>query len=61
MNIKRWLLALVLCVLPCLALADGSVVNLIAQPDVPYAFEEGAKILEVVFSRVYSSDCAIIR
>lgn len=61
MNVKRWLLALLLCVVPCLALADGSVINLIVEPDVPYAFEEGAKILEVVFPRTYSSDCAIIR
>ena len=50
---------LLLCLLPCLASAQ--IINLIETPDAPYSFEEGAPILEVVFPRVHSSDCAILR
>ena len=53
-------LLLLLC-LPCLAHAEGSVVNLITDPDAAYEFKEGATLLEVVFPRVHSSDCAVIR
>lgn len=50
----------------CLALpaasgmADAPVVNLIANPNAEFAFEEDAPILEIVFPRVYSSDCTLI-
>ncbi len=44
------------------ALADDSVIiNLVDDPYAEYSFEEGADILEIVFPRVYSSDCAILR
>lgn len=59
----RRLLALLalLCLLPCLALGEGCVINLIETPDQPWAFEEGAEILEVVFPPVYNSDACILR
>lgn len=59
----RRLLALLAlwCLLPCLALGEGCVINLIETPDQPWAFEEGAEILEVVFPPVYNSDACILR
>ena len=39
----------------------ATVVNLIDDRDAPYAFAQGAPLLEIVFPRVYSSDCAILR
>lgn len=55
-------LLLVLCMLPFAALAEGGVVfdrtgNLTEE----YVFPEGTPVLEIIFPRVYSSDCAIIR
>ena len=62
MRIKRILASLLLlCMLPCMALAEGSVINLISDPDAEYSFKEGAQLLEVVFPRVHSSDCAVLR
>ena len=37
------------------------IVNLVENPDAEYHFEDGAKILEIVFPRVYSSDCILLR
>ena len=43
--------------LPTFAMAETPViVNLVENPDAEYHFEDGAKILEIVFPRVYSSD-----
>lgn len=54
------LLLTLLLLLPCLAAAEGKVVNLIDQPDAPYAFEEGAEMLTIVFPNIHGSDCAIL-
>ena len=54
-------LLMLLCLFPILSFADGSVINLIASPEKEYTFAEGVSILEVVFPRVHSSDCAILR
>ena len=55
-------LLMVLLLLPAAALCEGSVIidrtgNLTEE----YKFPEDTPILEIVFPRVYSSDCAIIR
>ena len=57
------LLPLLLCLLllPCFALADGSVINLIEHPDAPYAFEEGVPLLEVVYPPLSGADACILR
>lgn len=48
--------------LPTFAMAETPViVNLVEDPDAEYHFEDGAKILEIVFPRVYSSDCILLR
>ena len=48
--------------LPTFAMAETPViVNLVENPDAEYHFEDGAKILEIVFPRVYSSDCILLR
>lgn len=61
-NIKRISVLLVyLCLIPCFSRAESSIVNLIDHPNAEYAFREGATILEVVFPRVHSSDCAVLR
>ena len=62
MNIKRiFILLLFLCLIPCFAWTESSIINLIDHPDAEYAFREGATLLEVVFPRVHSSDCAVLR
>ncbi len=63
---KTWIdraLAVLLCVFAVGAFAEetATVVNLIDDRDAPYAFAQGAPLLEIVFPRVYSSDCAILR
>lgn len=59
----RRLLALLalMCLLPVWALGEGCVINLIENPDQPWAFEKGTEILEVVFPPVYNSDACILR
>lgn len=52
---------LLLCLFPHLSRCEGCVVNLIADPGASYSFQENAELLEVVFPRVHSSDCAILR
>ena len=52
------LLLLALCLLPLAALAEGSVVNLIDDPEADYAFEEGAELFTIVFPPIHGSDCA---
>lgn len=60
---KRFaVLLLLLCMMPFAALAEGGYVydrtgNLTEE----YVFPEGTAVLEIIFPRVYSSDCAIIR
>lgn len=59
---KRTLcLLLTLLLLPSCALADGVVYNRTGNLTEEYVFPEGTAILEIVFPRVYSSDCAILR
>lgn len=62
----RRIFSLLLCLmllLPGAALAEGCIINLVE--DFSRASEiqwkEGAELLEIVFPRVYSSDCIIIR
>ena len=54
------LLAL-LTLLPVLALAEGVVYNRTGNLTEEFVFPEGTAVLEIVFPRVYSSDCAILR
>lgn len=57
------LILLLLLLLPLLPAAaqDSTVINLVKNPNADYSFEEGVPLLEIVFPRVFSSDCAIIR
>ncbi len=56
------LLLMMALLLPTFAMAETPViVNLVENPDAEYHFEDGAKILEIVFPRVYSSDCILLR
>ena len=62
--LKRMLAALVLiCLIPVLAVAqEASVaVNLIANPEAEWTFEDGAQILEIFFPPVRGADCCILR
>lgn len=54
---------MLLLLLPLLSAAaqDSAVINLVKNPNADYAFEEGVPLLEIVFPRVFSSDCTIIR
>ena len=62
MSVKRFFcLLLLLCLFPCVAHGDGNVINLIENPDAVYSFSPDVPLLEVVFPRVHSSDCAVIR
>lgn len=63
-KIQKLLLILLMMamLLPTFAMAETPViVNLVENPDAEYHFEDGAKILEIVFPRVYSSDCILLR
>ena len=54
--------ALVLLLFPLCVLAEQPViVNLVEDAMQDYQFEEGAPLLEIIFPRVISSDCAILR
>lgn len=62
--LKRMLAALVLiCLIPVLAIAQEAsvVVNLIANPEAEWTFEDGAQILEIFFPPVHGADCCILR
>jgi len=63
MKMKRFwgALLLIFFLLPCAVLCEGSVINLIENPEAEYSFKDDAPILEIVFPRVPSSDCAILR
>ena len=54
-------LLLLLLLLPALAMADGRVISLIHNPDAPWAFADGAPVLEVIFPPVKGADAAILR
>ena len=55
-------LLMLLCLLPLCAPAEEQIIiNRTANLTEEYQFPEGTPILEIVFPRVYSSDCAIIR
>jgi len=59
---KRFLaLLLVLMCLPFCALGEGAVINLAANPNAEWAFEEGAEILELFFPMVKGADACILR
>lgn len=57
------LLALLLAVmlLPAAALAEGTVINLIENPDAEYAFQEGVTLLEVGFPQLVGADGFVLR
>ncbi len=57
---KLLVLLLALLCLSSAAMAEGCIVNLVEDPDAPYKFT-GAGVLEIVFPRVYSSDCILVR
>lgn len=62
--LKRMLATLVLlCLLPVFAFAEeaAAVINLVADPQAEWAFEEGAEILEVYFPPVRGADACILR
>ena len=59
---KRLLsLLLILLLLPAAAPAEGVVYDRTGNLTEEYVFPEGTPLLEIVFPRVYSSDCAILR
>lgn len=55
--------ALILLLSPLCARAEEQpvIINLVEDASQDYRFEEGAPLLEIVFPRVISSDCAILR
>lgn len=52
---------LALCLLPLAALADGRVIDLTADPDAAWQFEEGAPVLEMVYPPLQGADACILR
>ncbi len=58
---KRIICLLLLLTMPALALAEGVVYNRTGNLTEEYVFPEEALVLEIVFPRVYSSDCATLR
>ena len=54
-------LVLALLLLPACVLAEGRVINLAADPDAEWSFQEGAEILEVWFPPVKGADACILR
>ena len=61
LSVISLLLLLLLFLIPASAEETSCVINLIDNPDAEYSFKEGAEILEIIFPRVYSSDCAFVR
>ncbi|MDO4484898.1 MAG: MBL fold metallo-hydrolase [Clostridia bacterium] len=57
--------ALILLLLLCLSLSAAAeeevIVNLLDNPDAPYAFSPESEVLEVIFPRVFSCDICFIR
>lgn len=55
--------ALILLLFPLCACAEEQpvIINLVEDASQDYRFEEDAPLLEIVFPRVISSDCAILR
>ena len=60
---KRLIILLIalLLLLPAVSLAEGVVYDRTGNLTEEYVFPEGTPVLEIVFPRVYSSDCAILR
>lgn len=59
---KKWIcLLLMVCLLPLTAMAESHVIDRTGNLKEEYVFDGDAKLLEIIFPRVYSSDCAIIR
>ena len=54
-------LLMILCLLPLGAGAESVIIDRTKNLTEEYRFPEGTPILEIVFPRVYSSDCAIVR
>ena len=59
---RLFFLWMALLLLPVFALAEEQVIiNRTGNLTEEYLFPEGTPVLEIVFPRVYSSDCAIVR
>lgn len=58
---KRLICLLLALLMPLISLAEGAVYNRTGNLTEEYVFPEGTLVLEIVFPRVYSSDCAILR
>ena len=58
---KRLICLLLALLLPLISLAEGAVYNRTGNLTEEFVFPEGTPVLEIVFPRVYSSDCAILR
>ena len=58
---KRLLTLLLALLLPLGALGESVIIDRTGNLTEEYQFPEGTPVLEIVFPRVYSSDCAIIR
>lgn len=52
---------LLVCLLPVAGLAEQVIFDRTGNLTEEFVFPEGTPVLEIVFPRVYSSDCAIIR
>lgn len=52
---------LLVCLLPVVGLAEQVIFDRTGNLTEEFVFPEGTPVLEIVFPRVYSSDCAIIR
>lgn len=58
---RFWAVLLMVCLLPVAGLCEQVVFNRTENLTEEFVFPEGTPVLEIVFPRVYSSDCAIIR
>ena len=60
---KRMMLLLLMVLLLAVgaAAAESVVVNLVDEPDAPYAFAEGAELLEVYFPMIHGADACFLR
>ena len=53
-------LLLALLMLPLSCLGEGTIINLIDNPEAEYSFEEGKEIFTIVYPNIHGSDAAIL-
>lgn len=60
---KKFCIAFILMLLflPICLAEESRIINLIDHPDAEYVFQDNTPLLEIVFPRIFSSDCTIIR